>query len=199
MSSEIYLSKIFLRLNNYLKNILITFVIFSAVLCAQRVDYIEYSVLPVFDEEGEYWGPYDYRWAYKILNDLHIRSRPSAVRRFLAFDIGDTLDPEIIIESERRLRGTNFIGEAEIESERRDSGNVAIVTVTDLWTTKLAPSFSYKGQVVEWGLEFEEVNFLGLGFHLRAGFDHDEDYDSWIFAFDLPRILPGRSSFGFSH
>jgi len=166
---------------------------------AQRVDFIEYRVLNVFEENGEYWGPYDYRWVYSVLNDLHLPSRPATVKRFLAFGIGDTINAEIISESERRLRATDFIGEAEIQIQRCDSGNVAVVTVTDLWTTKLAPSLAYKGRVLEWSLEVEEVNLAGIGVNIRGAFEHDEDYDSWLFGAQLPRMLPGGASFKFFH
>ncbi|MCK5832696.1 hypothetical protein KAH81_03400 [bacterium] len=166
---------------------------------AQRVDYIEYKVLSPFEEDGDYWGPYDYRWVYAILNELHVDSKPIAIARFLAFSEGDKLTTELIAESERRLRKTDFIGEAEIVVERRDSGYVAVVTATDLWTTKIAPSFSYEGRVLEWSFELEEVNLLGWGLHFRTRYDHDEDYDSWLMGLDLPRMLPGGASFGIFH
>ena len=177
--------------------IIILFVVSAAI--AQRVDYIEFTVLPVFDEQGEYWGPYDYRWVYGILNKLHVRSKPSAIRRFLAFGIGDTLTPSLISESERRLRSTQFIGEARVEIIESDSGNVAAVTVSDLWTTKLSPSLAYRGRVLEWGVEAEEVNLVGWGVHLRTLFDHDEDFDSWFLGLDLPRMLPWNSSLRLFH
>ncbi|HHS50459.1 MAG TPA: hypothetical protein ENN07_05025 [candidate division Zixibacteria bacterium] len=182
-----------------IRRIFTFFCLFSAIALASRVDYIECRVLPPFEEDGEYWGPYDYRWAYRVANILHIDTKPFTLKRFLAFEIGDSLDADIISESERRLRETDFIGEAKVEIEERDSGTVAIVTVRDLWTTKLAPSFSYKGKVIEWRVDAEEVNLLGLGARVRAGFDHTENYDSWIFGAGIPRILPGHGSIDFFH
>jgi len=168
--------------------------VFALQLVAQPVDSITITVLPVFDEDGDYWGPYDYRWVYKIGNALHIKTRPATVKRFLPFDIGDTLSPELIAESERRLRGTDFISEAEIKLIETDSGNAAHVTVTDLWTTKLSPSTSYKGRVLEWWVEAEDVNFAGWGVDIAGAFRHDEDYDSWSLKLYMPKLLPGHIS-----
>ncbi len=182
-----------------IKHIAISLLVIISAAIAQRVDYIEYNVLPVFDEDDDYWGHYDYRWMYGVLNKLHVRSRPYTIGRFLSFDVGDSLTPLSISESERILRNTQFIGEANVAIHETDSGNVASVTVTDLWTTKLSPSFAYKGRVLEWKVEVEEVNLAGLGVYIRAAYDHDEDFDSWIFGLGLPRMLPGGSSIRLSH
>lgn len=166
---------------------------------AQGVQYIDIIVEPPFDYPEDYWGPYDYRWAYDVGNWLHIRTKPSTVRRFLPFEVNDTITPELALETERRLRRTNFIGEAKIQTYDTDSGEVAEITVQDLWTTKLSPSLSYEGKVYEWAIEFEEVNLLGYGVDIYGRFKHDEDYDSWSAGLKLPKMLPYRSSLSCYH
>lgn len=166
---------------------------------AGGIDYIEVGLLPPFTTPDEYWGPLDYRWAYNVANRLHIKTKRATVQRFLSFEVGDSLTPELVIEAERRLRQTDFIGEAKIELIRTDSGNVASVIAQDLWTTKLAPSLSYKGRVFEWAVEAEEVNLLGYGVGFSGKFRHDEDYDSWFTSLKLPKMLPGHSTLSFAH
>ncbi len=157
---------------------------------AQDVRYIDIIVEPPFECPEDYWGPYDYRWVYDLGNYLHIRTKPATVKRFLPFGIGDTITPELAFETERRLRKTNFIAEAKVESFGTDSGETAQVIVQDLWTTELSPTLSYEGSVYEWGIEFEEVNLLGYGIEINGNFRHDEDYDNWRVGLRLPKILP---------
>lgn len=178
---------------------LIFLLFFCAITFAQTIDYIEVESLPVYDTDEDYWGPYDYRWAYKIANSLHISSKQATLRRFLPFTEGDSLAPELIEEAQRRLRSTDFIGEAQIELIETDSGNVALVRVRDLWTTKLSPTFSYRGRVIEWSVEAEEVNLIGYGINIAGSFRHDEDYNSWYGKLSLPKILPGQTNIRISH
>jgi len=166
---------------------------------AQAIDYIDVDVEPPFEYPDSYWGPYDYRWAYKVGNYLHIDSKPSTIKRFLPFEIGDTLTEELAFETERRLRCTQFFGEAEVRVFDTDSGSVAHITVQDLWTTKLSPSLSYEGRVYEWALEFEEVNLLGYGVGISGSYRHDEDYNSWYSSLRLTKMLPFHSDIYLYH
>ena len=43
-------------------------------------------------------------WLYRSMNSLHIQTRPFTIRRELSFVAGDTYDPALIEESERKLR-----------------------------------------------------------------------------------------------
>ncbi len=165
---------------------------------AQTVDYIQVAVEPPFEYPDSYWGPYDYRWAYNVGNYIHIESKPSTVKRFLPFDVGDNLTDQLACETERRLRCTQFFGEAAVRLIETDSGNVAHITVQDLWTTKLSPSLSYEGRVYEWAIEFEEVNLLGYGVGVSGRYRHDEDYDSWHGSLGLTKMLPFQSDLYFS-
>ena len=168
--------------------------LFALSLFADVIDYVRIELLPVFDETGDYWGPYDYRWAYKVGNVLHVKSRASTVKRFLTFAPGDTIDESLVDESERRLRKTDFIEDAWITIIETDSGNTAMVIVRDLWTTKLSPSLSYKGKVLEWAVEAEEINLIGTGVGISGIYKHDEDYNSWGAGLKLPRMLPYKTT-----
>ena len=54
-----------------------------------------------------------YTWA----NYFHIKTREHIIRNELLFSEGDTLDQELLSESERKLRALAFLGEAEISIE----------------------------------------------------------------------------------
>ena len=91
----------------------------------------------IFDDELMRRSHFYYRWA----NSVHIKTRESVVRRELLYHVGDTLDVVKVIETERNLRLMGFIGEV-ITSPKRDGFNGVdlAITITDLWTTKIASS-----------------------------------------------------------
>ncbi len=180
----------FHRWNNIFFGIFLVSVVFTA---AQGIRYIDIIVEPPFEYPITYWGPYDYRWVYNLGNSFHVNSKPSTVNRFVPFEIGDTVGDDLACETARRLRETQFFGEATVEIIDTDSGRVAVIIVQDLWTTKLSPSMAYEGRVYEWAVEFEEVNLLGYGVGIRGGFRHDEDYDSWFSGLKLSKVLPFHS------
>ena len=67
-----------------------------------RVDEIRYNIGDAFDDSRAH-TKYD-RWAYDILNWVHIETREATVRKLLLFDKGDLVNLNLLLEAERFLR-----------------------------------------------------------------------------------------------
>lgn len=113
---------------------------------------------------------------FRLANDLHIRTRPATVRSQLLFAEGEEYDGRLLQESERILRNTRYLQDANIRPIAYHEGVVDVEVVThDVWT--LDPGFSYgrKGGKNSTGIGIEELNFLGRGKQL--GFERKSDVD----------------------
>jgi len=113
---------------------------------------------------------------FRLANDLHISTRPATIRSQLLFAQGQEYDGRLLQESERILRGTRYLQDANIRPIAWHDGLVDIEVIThDVWT--LDPGFSYgrKGGRNSTGVGIEELNFLGRGKQL--GFERKSDVD----------------------
>jgi hypothetical protein len=116
----------------------------------------------VFDDmlTNENKPPFYYRWA----NDLHVITRESVIRRELLFAVGDSLDPEKVIETERNLRLAGFIGDVEISAAKDGADGVdLVVNTSDMWTTKVSLYADLAGGKYDMGLDLTEENLMGFG------------------------------------
>lgn|GEM_PF-185234 len=139
------------------------------------------------------------RWAYRLANTLHVRTRESFIRGELLFSEGDCLDPLLLEETGRILREYRFIGQAEVTVETDAAGAKTVVVRTqDRWTTQVNLGVS-----VDAGFQLErfdviERNFLGRG--ILAGFfmkRRNEQRDAGG-RLELPRLFGTRTDARFS-
>jgi hypothetical protein len=99
----------------------------------------------IFDPE-ELADERRFRWAYEIVNTLHVRTRPRFIRRELLFGVGSCYDAELLEESERLLRLYPFIANADVFGLRQPDGSWHVVVDTqDEWTTKLNLAMRWDG------------------------------------------------------
>lgn len=104
------------------------------------------------------------RFAYRIANALHPRTRASVIRRDLLFRQGDCYDPDLIAESERLLRDNHFLAAARIHHhERADGDHDLIVETRDEWSARLDIRVSLNNGLEFNGASLRESNFLGTG------------------------------------
>lgn len=68
--------------------------------------------------------------AARIATELHATTRPTLIRRYLAFQLGDKCDEFRRSESERILRAQPFIADAQVVAAPDGAGGVAISVVT---------------------------------------------------------------------
>jgi hypothetical protein len=158
------------------------------------------DVIPPWSEESRDMDAFS-RFAYRAANALHIKTRPSVVRRELLFDVGDTLRAIDIAETERNLRAYPFIYEANVFVAPSDSG-YADVFVRTSDNFSFAPGFIFEGGGGgrEYGVILVETNLFGLGKRLAGSYVH-ETFDRngakvtttrWQFEYKDPRLFGSR-------
>ena len=114
------------------------------------------------------------RFLYQWANTLHIVTRENVIRRVLLFKPGDEFDPELLAESERKLRQLAYIGEANIFITREEEQAVDIAVVTqDQWSTLVSLILSQGGGRTTFGAGVEEFNLFGFGKQIFSEISHE--------------------------
>jgi hypothetical protein len=127
---------------------------------------------------------------FRLADDLHIRTREATVRNQLLFHPGQKYRPRLLEESERILRGTRYLQEAQIVPVAYHEGAVDIAVVThDVWTLNPGVSFGRKGGKNTTGFEIEELNLLGTGSQVSIGRKSGVDRTSTTFLYHAPQLL----------
>jgi len=98
-----------------------------------------------------------------IMNALHMKTRPSVVRKELLFRSGDSLDIRRLQETERNLRRLGIFSRVAIDTVRDGDRLVARVFTSDGWTTNVDVGLSVTGNTVTWRAGVVERNVLGTG------------------------------------
>jgi len=102
-------------------------------------------------------------WA-SFTDRYHIRTRESVIRSKLLFEEGDVLDEELLEATERSLRRSRYLGEAEVSVVPVDDQSVDVeVRTKDVWS--LTPGLDVKGGggLARVTASLTEVNLLGYG------------------------------------
>jgi len=110
-----------------------------------------------------------------VMNALHVKTRPSVVRKELLFRAGDTLDPRRLAETERNLRRRGIFRRVVIDTVRADGKLVARVFTSDGWTTNVDVGLSFTGNTLTWRAGAIEQNVLGTGHALGAIYRDEPD------------------------
>ena len=157
-----------------------------------RVDKIRYHIGDAFDDSKAH-TKYD-RWAYDVLNWVHIETREVTVRKLLLFDKGDIVNLNLLLEAERFLRNQKFLSDANITVSNENGENVVDVQTSDNWTLTIPFALGFSGNEwsydnLVWGIGVQESNFLGLGQKLGFYFGHDQFRDMWQVEYGDPHFL----------
>ncbi|MEO8061242.1 MAG: BamA/TamA family outer membrane protein [Pseudomonadota bacterium] len=130
---------------------------------------------PLFDTAG----PDENTALFRLANRLHIQTRDATIEGQLLFHGGMPYDGQQLAETGRILRDTRYLRDAWVTPTRFHDGVVDVDVVTqDVWTFNPGLSFGRHGGKNSGGLEFEELNFLGLGTQLGLGYKSGVDRDS---------------------
>jgi hypothetical protein len=109
-----------------------------------------------------------FSWAHRLVNRAHMRTREVVIRRELLFEEGSCYDRALLLDSERILRSTSFIADADVFAVRQPDGTTHVVVETrDEWSTRLEPQVE-SGEVGLRGLELREDNLMGRGQRVSA-------------------------------
>lgn len=129
----------------------------------------------IFDTER----PEENTALFRLGNRLHIRTREATVAQQLLFREGERYARRLLDESERILRSTRYLYDARIRPVADHDGRVDIAVRTrDVWTLNPGLSFGRSGGENSSGFEIEELNLLGLGTQLSAGYKTNVDRSS---------------------
>ena len=136
----------------------------TAPLSGQTIDTVVVVSQNVFPA-GEADAP---GFIARLANALHVRTRPSVIRRLLLVSPGDPYDSARVAESERALRAMNVFSRVRVDSARVDGRLALRVQTTDGWSTKPQLGYSAAGGDVSWLVGLVDENVLGTASTLRA-------------------------------
>jgi len=133
------------------------------------------------------------RWAYRLANRIHVRTRRDFIEDELLLSVGDCYDPVLSRESARILREFRFIASADAFSVPQEDGSRHMLVETrDEWTTKVAGDVRFDDGVSIRGVSVIEENFLGRGISLGAYFREEDERRDVGGLFGIPRIGGGN-------
>jgi len=129
--------------------------------------------LDVFDGLPEDTAHSSDNWYKDVGSWIHIPTHGSIIRENLLFEPGDTLDPSLLRDNGRVLRGLQHIKDARFIVRPGDgtSDSVDVVVLTqDLWSKGFDVSMESINSV---GIELFDNNFMGLGHKFQTNFIFD--------------------------
>lgn len=140
------------------------------------------------------------RWAYRLTNRLHVRTRRSVIRRELLFAEGDCYAPEAMRETERVLRAAPFIADVDVYGIRQPDGSYHVIVDTrDEWSFRLEPQLGGDGGQGLVGMRVSEYNLLGSGRQLSAFYLRHYQEPVYGFSFSTPQLFRTRWDAGVAY
>jgi hypothetical protein len=152
----------------------------ALVAAGARVGKVSIDARPIFDTRR----PDEDTTLFRLANRIHMRTRDRTIQTQLLFDAGDKYDPRLLAESERVLRNTRYLQDAEIVPTAYRDGIVDVEVVTkDVWTLSPGVSFGRKGGKNTNGVQIEELNLLGRGSQVAVKQNAEIDRTSTEFVY----------------
>lgn len=134
-----------------------------------------------------------FRWAYRIANSLHVRTRTRVIRRELLFAQGDCYEPRVLEESERLLRSLGFLADVDVFGVPQADGSFHVVVDTqDEWSTKADLRLDLSGGLRVEGMRVEEANVAGTGQHAEVFFSDRSLSRAYGGGYATPQMLGTR-------
>lgn len=135
---------------------------------------------------------------YKAANYVHTLSKESFIKKELNFKEGDTCDPLVFQESERKLRKTGLLNPVSITYEEKEENCIVYVNTRDTWTTKPGLSLNAQAGETTYSVELEENHFLGMGKNLLFSYEKEINESIYLISYDDPQVLGTTKDGGFS-
>jgi len=131
--------------------------------------------LPIFDLSDPRENNALYRWG----NRVHFDTRLKVIEDLLLFEAGDSVDAGVLAETERILRGQNYIADAKIRtvSDCGDTIDLEVVT-KKVWTMLPELSLKSSGGHSSSRIGMRDANFLGTGKQFSLVSKRDIDRNS---------------------
>lgn len=162
----------------------------------RTIGALTFVTLPIFNERD----PRENNAVYRFLNRTHILTKTGPIRRQLLFRAGQPLDDKIIYESERILRGDNFLYDAmvlpgEVCADRID----LLIVVRDIWTLQPTVSFKRQGGDNSSALGFSDENLLGQGHTLAAAYTRNAERSGVRASYANTHLFDGHTELRLTH
>jgi outer membrane protein assembly factor BamA len=157
---------------------------------------ITYITLPVFNE----LDTKENNGLYRLVNRLHVLTRVDPLQKKLLVKEGDAVNDDIIRESERILRGENYLYDAMIlPGESCGSTLDLLVVVRDVWTLQPALSFTRSGGDNNTSFGITEDNLFGYGQALSLTFDKTPTRHGISLGYQNKHLFDGHTELGLAH
>ncbi|MBT8396168.1 MAG: hypothetical protein HKO65_02340, partial [Gemmatimonadetes bacterium] len=157
-----------------------------------RISYIFVDNNSIFDL-SELDPEASFRWAYRLANKIHVRTREDFIQEELLFRVGECVDTLLLGETERLLRAYRFIGDADVFAIPQPDGDQHVNVYTrDEWTTKVDLGLRVDDGIKIEGLEFTEENLLGRGVLVRGFLKKDKEVQDLGLEIETPRLFRSR-------
>ncbi len=150
---------------------------------APTIDRVQVERRSVFDPDETSF------WLLKLVNRLHVTTRPYVVRRELLFATGERFDSAKVAESERNLRRLGVFRLADIDTVTSDSGFTVRVTTRDGWSTRPDFRFRSTGGAVAYTVALIEDNLLGTATQASLLYQKNPDRATTTLGFRQTRLI----------
>lgn len=155
----------------------------------KRIAAIRFVQVDVFDMRN----PAENNRFYAFFNRLHVDTRSSVIAPQLLFEVGDTLAPEVIAETERLLRSLPYLGNAKVMVDDVCGDEIALLVETrDIWTTEPTLSLGREGGENKHGFGLQENNIAGTGNSISIEYDKSAERSVVSYGFHSPHLFNSR-------
>jgi len=161
-----------------------------------RIGHIKVLTNDIFDLDD----PEENSLFYRLVNKLHINTRPDVIRNQLLFKTGDPVLVRVIEETGRLLRASNYLYEVSIQPVAYRDGVADIeVRTRDTWSIDLGIGVSREGGENKGRLSIKDDNILGTGITLGLSYTSDVDRTGTTFQIADNNLLGTRGAIGYSY
>ena len=126
---------------------------------------IDIDIRNIFDQSD----PRERSGLFRLADELHLRTKPAAIRAQLLFASGDKYRARKLAETERALRLLTYVYDAHIVPVHYADGKVDVKVITkDVWTLSPGISFGRAGGTNATSFNLQDTNILGWGKSLQV-------------------------------
>ncbi|MGO9992193.1 MAG: BamA/TamA family outer membrane protein [Steroidobacteraceae bacterium] len=147
---------------------------------------VDIDIRNIFDQSD----PRERSGLFRLADELHLRTKPAAIRARLLFASGDRYRARKLAETERALRLLTYVYDAHIVPVHYADGKVDVKVITkDVWTLSPGISFGRAGGTNATSFNLQDTNILGWGKSLQISHGSTVDRTSNTVAWTDPNVL----------
>lgn len=144
--------------------------------------------------------PRENNFFFRLANTIHIQTRPQVIRQALLFESGQPVSVQKIEETERLLRGYDFLYDVLIRPIAVHDGVADIeVRTRDTWSLDVSASASREGGANKGRISIAEENLLGTGISVGLGYTSEVDRKGTTFNITDPNAFGTRTSASYAY